>query len=160
HSIEPANKNQSIKNNALPGKYYLCCFDIEGQEQSWKTEVQGLIRGEPVAVGDTILTGTVEGMLYALDRKTGKITWTFDTKSKFALPVVDNGVVYVTGEKELLAIDLASGRKLWGVSPKKFSPTDVPVIFNSVVYMVAQDSNLYAIKTDPPATAAKNKEAE
>ncbi len=148
-----AKKTQSaVKNEAMPpGKYFACAFNCKEATALWKTEIKGLVKDAPVVADDSVLLSTNDGLLYALEKDIGKVRWTFDTKSNSAVPAYLNGTVFVNGTTELLAIDLKSGKEVWSVKPNSYSPTDKPVVVDSVVYMVAQDSNLYAIKTDPVA---------
>ena len=77
------------------------------------------MRSQPVVTSDTIFLSTVAGRLYALDRQTGCIKWTYSTErplrtsltlgragAKAALFVGDQGAT-------VHAIDAATGKLIW-----------------------------------------------
>ena len=55
------------------------------------------------------------GRLVALNRETGATEWTFELESAHP-PVVEGGVLYVTGGSQLHAVSAATGTRLWNVS--------------------------------------------
>jgi outer membrane protein assembly factor BamB len=53
--------------------------------------------------GDTVLIGTERGTVVALDARTGKQLWTFQTQGRItASPVVAGGVMYVASHDGML----------------------------------------------------------
>jgi outer membrane protein assembly factor BamB len=69
----------------------------------------------PVVSGNTVIFGSGDQTVYALDAVTGKLKWSFATGDVVhASPAVANGVVYIgSWDRNLYAIDLASGREKW-----------------------------------------------
>jgi outer membrane protein assembly factor BamB len=69
----------------------------------------------PVVSGNTVIFGSGDQNVYALDAVTGKLKWSFATGDVVhASPAVANGVVYIgSWDRNLYAIDLASGREKW-----------------------------------------------
>jgi len=84
-------------------------------------------RGTPTVSGERIFTFGAEGVLHAIDLKSGRALWRVDTHQKFgvrkgffgaaASPLVDDRAVYVNvgGPKGagLVAFDKSSGKVLW-----------------------------------------------
>jgi polyvinyl alcohol dehydrogenase (cytochrome) len=80
---------------------------------------------QPTVVGDRVFIGSMKGLVYALDAKTGCLHWSVKTVAGVrATPVVDNlpatnpprHVVYVGDvEANLYALDAQTGRQLWRV---------------------------------------------
>ena len=69
----------------------------------------------PVVSGSTVLFGSGDQHVYALDALTGKLKWSFPTGDVVhASPAVANDVVYIgSWDRNLYALDLASGRERW-----------------------------------------------
>jgi outer membrane protein assembly factor BamB len=84
--------------------------------------IEGFVETKPLVSGDRVVFGAWDGCLYALDRRTGTLAWKWqgDKPSPFyspaaCWPVAANGRVFiVTPNPWMTAIDLASGRELWG----------------------------------------------
>jgi len=80
------------------------------------------VETKPLVSDDKVVFGAWDGWLYALDRRTGKLVWKWqgDKPSPFyspaaCWPVAANGRVFiVTPDPWMTAIDLASGREIWG----------------------------------------------
>ncbi|MCX6569005.1 MAG: PQQ-binding-like beta-propeller repeat protein [Candidatus Aminicenantes bacterium] len=84
--------------------------------------VEGFVETKPLVAGDKVIFGAWDSCLYALDSKTGKLVWKWqgDKPSPFyspaaCWPIAANGRVFiVTPNPWMTAIDLATGRELWG----------------------------------------------
>jgi outer membrane protein assembly factor BamB len=59
------------------------------------------------------------GALFALDQRTGRERWRFQTRARFGPVSVGPDAVYVPSDRGLFAIDRATGRKRWQA---RFSP--------------------------------------
>ncbi len=80
---------------------------------------------QPTVVGGRVFIGSMKGLVYALDAKTGCLHWSVKTVAGVrATPVVDNlpatnpprHIVYVgDSEANLYALDAQTGRQLWRV---------------------------------------------
>jgi len=44
---------------------------------------EGAVGAPPLAMADVVFIGSLDGMLYALDRRTGEVAWSFDTTRTF-----------------------------------------------------------------------------
>jgi outer membrane protein assembly factor BamB len=104
----------------------------------------------PAIVGDgKVYLGETDfpagGFIYAFDAATGKIIWTLNLGNggagTFALA---NGVLYTNssdGTDGFLALDAATGRKLWG----SLNTAGLPVVANGVIYGFPKSGQLVAL---------------
>jgi outer membrane protein assembly factor BamB len=73
------------------------------------------ILGSPAIVGDTVYVGDAEGMLHAVDIKTGKPRWTYKAEDGFeTTPLVAGGRVFIGDLGGVFhAVNAADGKKAW-----------------------------------------------
>lgn len=64
------------------------------------------LSGAPTVIGDHIITGGLDGRVYMLEKKTGKLVWTFDTAREFTTL---NGVAGNGGSVDNASIIAANG---------------------------------------------------
>jgi len=84
--------------------------------------IEGFVEAKPLVSDDRVVFGAWDGCLYALDRKTGKLVWKWqgDRPSQFyspaaCWPVAAGGRVFIVAPNPwMTAIDLATGREIWG----------------------------------------------
>ncbi|RKX32235.1 MAG: hypothetical protein DRP71_12315 [Verrucomicrobia bacterium] len=134
--------------NGLKGGAYLVAFSLVDDSKIWearlgsngsmklhKTETSGFMANmdlsghpRPVIIGDTvILTGD---QMIAINLDNGTEKWRYKLgayngglKLAYARPVIADGVIYATGKKKLVALDLATGKEIWkGKAPKGTLP--------------------------------------
>lgn len=84
--------------------------------------IDGFIEARPLVAGGLVVFGAWDGRLYALEAKTGRMVWTWqgEQASPFyapaaCWPVAAAGRVFIVApDRMMTAIELASGRELWG----------------------------------------------
>ena len=84
--------------------------------------IEGFIETRPLVAGGMVVFGAWDGRLYALEARTGRTAWTWqgEQKSPFyspaaCWPVAAAGRVFIVAPDQMMtAIELASGRELWG----------------------------------------------
>ena len=141
----------------------LCAYDAVSEQQKWSVRV-GTVSNSvtmdsfPVAADGVVCVFDINsGTLYAFDAVSGKRKWVASADAKnFAsvVPVIANGVVYISGTK-LYAFDAVSGQQKWALTMSSFtSPTDAratadlttPAIADGVVYVVSSwNRQLFAL---------------
>ena len=57
-----------------------------------------------------------------------------------------DGVVYLSSQKEFLALSGDTGEILWRSAPDQYEPAAGPVLGDNKILFVGQDSNLYGYK--------------
>jgi len=79
----------------------------------WRTHIGKFSRA--VAVADTVYAGTMDGLIYALDRHNGKVRWQVSTGGAiWGSPVLRQGRLYVgSDDGNLYALAAADGHLLW-----------------------------------------------
>jgi outer membrane protein assembly factor BamB len=118
----------------------------------WKVKIPGDLkaglRSSPVADAQRVYIGSLDGHVYAFDRKSGKQAWKFQTGgSVWAPPLVADGAVYIGSEGgNFYALDAATGKVL-----DSFDSAQKPVIHSGaavaggLVFFGANDNYLYAL---------------
>ncbi len=96
------------------------------------------------AVGDRIVLGGRDKLVYCLNARTGKPFWTFPTKARVdSSPAIAGSRVYIgSNDGHFYVLDLITGKKLWDFeagAPLSASPA----IAESRVVIGAQDGRLY-----------------
>jgi outer membrane protein assembly factor BamB len=91
-------------------------LDMQGKKL-WQTELNGAIVGSPITdeTNEKIYVGTIGQSFYALDAKTGKVTWQFDTKSSlWSAPLFAEGTLLICDEAgTVYSVDPITGKALW-----------------------------------------------
>jgi outer membrane protein assembly factor BamB len=91
---------------------------IRGNPQPvWRTDVGRGIVGAPALTEDVVALSQVDRQVTLLDRSTGEIIWRHRVGANLGSgPLVDYDRLYVasqTGDGEVMALDLRTGRQLW-----------------------------------------------
>ena len=71
-----------------------------------------------VATADLAFVGSDNQRVYAIDTKTGKVSWQYKTGAAALVYAVANGVVYATADTMLYALNAADGSLLWQYQAK------------------------------------------
>jgi len=96
--------------------------NVSGLRLRWEFEAGSGITGTPAVVGNRVIFGSWDGRLYAVERLSGKVLWTFEAGLRsyppdrqlgiFASPAVVGNAVYVASDR-LFKLDLDTGKLLW-----------------------------------------------
>ena len=133
----------------------------------WRFKTGNKVRSTPAILGDTLVVGSDDGNLYALNATTGALRWTFRTRGRVASsPAIADGKVYFeSGDLNVYAVDLATGKLRWKSAlaaelpspealPLSFVPAEYglwdyylssPTIAAGALYIGGGDGNLYAL---------------
>jgi outer membrane protein assembly factor BamB len=108
---------------SLDGNLY--CLNIANGDKIWKFETAAEderkpIRSSPATDGHVVVFGCDDGILYAVDRLTGKETWKFATgESIFASPVITGERVIVGSlDGKAYCLEVRTGRLSWSFDTK------------------------------------------
>ena len=118
-----------------------------------------LLVSSPVVVGNNVVIGGRDGVVYSLDLATGRVRWRGRTTGKIrATPAVAEGVVVVgSWDGRVYAFDLATGRERWvnrtvgdTLDSKKFgfdrrAIQGSPAIAGGQVFIGSRDGGFYGI---------------
>jgi outer membrane protein assembly factor BamB len=118
----------------------------------------------PAVARGVVYFGTGEGMLFALDARTGAERWAFETADTIhSSPAVAGGTVYVGNmESRLYAVDAATGEERWHFQAGTDSTyhnqhglQSSPVIAHGRVYIGGRDGGLHVVDAETGAALWK-----
>lgn len=136
-------------------------FDAKNGHKLWSVQLTSEVLTPIVYAQDHLLLQTVNGHLWALDPKDGKVQWTFSMNQPSLIlravstPTVHDGVVYAGfADGTLAALSLSTGAELWHArvaiahgSNELARMVDVaarPVVADGQVFAAAYQGNLAA----------------
>ena len=91
----------------------------------------GVYAPTPVVANRLVIFGTLEGDLFAVDRATNELKWSFHAEGVIGPIALDNGAVYFgTSSGSAYSVDLASGHEKWKIA----APLGLPLVSNSSLY--------------------------
>jgi outer membrane protein assembly factor BamB len=139
----PAVANGKVYTGADDGNIY--CLDAATGSQLWKTNAGGVtncllnsgfsafpVRCSPMVSNGKVYAGALDGNLYCVDAKNGKILWTRQTGGPIlATPTIDDNSVYVASctqpiNGKLCKLDASTGAVIWNI--------DVPYVLNRTLW--------------------------
>ena len=115
-------------------------------QKRWEFATGGEILGTPAWTDDTIVFGSGDGKVYALDRD-GKQRWVFDAGLPvYGWPLIDSGTVYIGDNGgRMHALNLADGKVRWTFTRADYAIESKPAIWKDMIVFGAWDGYLYAL---------------
>lgn len=126
------------------------CYGASDGELRWKFETKGPLKacGAYDEKSGFVLFGSFDGNVYALDGKTGKEQWRYNTGDVvFSNPLINDEDVYIGGlDKRIHALSLSDGSLLWSVETcgRIFA---IPVVAKDSLWIGSCDGRLYELKS-------------
>lgn len=115
-------------------------------DELWRVSTGGTIESSPAVVDGTVVIGSNDGTLYALDIASGAKIWTFDAGSPVdGSPTISDGIVYVgTQNGILVAVDFSDGTEIWRFEGTREGTS--PLVVDGTVFAGSWQSNtLFAL---------------
>ena len=110
----------------------------------WSFRTDYFVQGSPLIVNERVILAT-DHKVYALNLESGQLIWETATGEEGAFmgpPAYEDGVIYTTGGKLLLALNAETGEEIWRVEkPEMFLGLAVA---NGSIYVGNWDHYLYA----------------
>ena len=112
----------------------------------WTFATGGEILGTPAWSNQTLVFGSGDGKVYALDAG-GQQRWAFDAGLPvYGWPLIADGVVYIGDNGgRMYALSLADGSLRWKYERADFSIESQPALWNDLLVFGAWDGYLYAL---------------
>lgn len=106
--------NLLVQGNAIDG---MTAYDRDSGQQVWHLNILNGVEAGAALINDRLFFGANDGQFYSINAKTGKVLWTFPSRSEnISEPLLDttNGIVYfLSGANVVYALEAESGRQLW-----------------------------------------------
>ena len=114
--------------------------------RQWHKALKGGIYSTPVTDGNSLFIGDDIGCMYALDLRSGKTLWTFDTGMRIVgSPAVSEGVVvFGSANYNIYGLDAQTGNELWHITTAQ-AVMGAATIHNGVAYIGGGDGRMFAI---------------
>ncbi|HMA53674.1 MAG TPA: PQQ-binding-like beta-propeller repeat protein, partial [Acidobacteriota bacterium] len=138
------------------GDHVFRAIDLASGRLVWQAEgIEGFVETKPLVAEDRVVFGAWDGRLYAFDRATGQAVWTWRGKHESPFyspaacwPVAGNGRVFVVApDPWMTAIELGSGRELWGTDNWAVRESIGVSADGGRVYVRTTDGRIAAIST-------------
>ena len=115
-------------------------------ERVWHKALKGGIYSTPVTDGKSLYIGDDVGVIYALDTKTGKTRWTFDTGMRIVgSPAVSEGVVvFGSANYTIYGLHAKTGKQLWHITTNQ-AVMGAATIHEGIAYIGGGDGRMFAI---------------
>lgn len=110
--------------------------------------IEDLLIATPALVDEILYFGTSEGLVLAMNGKTGKQVWKYETKQgreiHSAPAVTDDSVIIGGRDKLLYCLDRATGKERW-LFPTRAGNDNSPVVVGDRVFFGSGDKFLYEV---------------
>ena len=135
----------------------MVALDLSGLYR-WSFDCSDNIVTSPVVVGDTLVFGSEDRNVYALDARSGALLWKYSTGGAVvASPTLDgNNVIIGSDDGLVYAFDASSGETQWVFLTD--DAVEAPLISeNGIIFIASRDMNLYAVQATSGKQIWKNK---
>src|SRR6266508_3699003 len=119
-------------------------LDRHTGEVLWSFNTVSFVQASPLIVDERVYFAT-DRALYALDLLTGGLQWQAPTGNEGAYmgaPAYEDGIIYTTGGKYLLALDSTNGKELWRIEHSDMFTA--LAVANGLIYVGNFDGYFYA----------------
>ena len=121
----------------------------DGGVTQWMRTLALPLRGSLAIIGGKLIAGGQDGRVYAFNRKTGEIIWSYTHGARFnGHPVGADSRVYLgSDDGNLLALDGSTGRLLWRYRTR--GPVRGPAaVVNGAVHFGSGDGYFYSVNAE------------
>jgi outer membrane protein assembly factor BamB len=111
----------------------------------WRAFLGGSCRGSATVAGNLVFAGATDMKLYALDKATGQVKWSYLTQGDVCTKplVVGDAVYFGSGDGKLYAVT-TSGKLKWAFAAKEGIYSS-PIYSDGLVLFGSNDAHFYAV---------------
>lgn len=115
---------------------------------AWKFKTNDIIWAVPAIYNETLVVGSFDKHIYALNALTGEKIWSFTTgATNVATPLISEGIVYVGSlDSDFYALDLKTGKEIWKYKGGNWFWAKAAIVGN-LVYAPCLDNKVYVFDT-------------
>jgi|GEM_PF-3940740 len=125
----------------------LYAVDVNTPAEIWRVKAQNPILSTPVVADGTLFTQHFsDNALTALDIKTGKLKWMFQTAGQvyYNPAVINNTAYFFTAAKYVYSVDIKTGEMKWRIKLSSDFPSFEPVIYKDLFLFYSLDTSITA----------------
>ncbi len=121
------------------------CYDFSGNIK-WRTAAKRAVTGSPHYYDNVIYITSLDGILYAIDAKSGWIIWRFRMKSgSISTPTTNEKHIYVgSTDNTFYCINIKSTKKVWSYDTDN-QINSSPVFYKGAIYFCNIDGMVYSL---------------
>lgn len=144
-----------FRDNVTHSSYVSTPGNIVYDTKAWQFSAESPVRSTPLINNNTIYFGTAKGDFFAIDKKTSKVKWRYNTgKAIHSSAACYNGKLYFSDNGQTLyCLQEANGQLAWKLKlgdkldyPWRFDYYySSPVLFENKLYIGSDDGHLYAV---------------
>ncbi len=106
----------------------------------WKYDIESAIEAAPLVIDNKVVFGALDGVLRALDTKTGKLIWDYKTENQIigsANIWIDNGkklIIVGSYDYNLHCVNPSTGKAVWKIETDNFINGSPAIFHNKIVF--------------------------
>jgi eukaryotic-like serine/threonine-protein kinase len=139
----PLIHNDVIYFGAESGDFF--CSDFSGKIR-WRISAKRAVTSSPRIQNDVVYFSSIDGMLYAIDAKTGWTLWRFRMdRGSISTPFITDRFAYIgSADGQIYCINLQSAKEIWHFKTEH-QVSSSPIIYKDALYCGSVDGNLYCL---------------
>lgn len=121
------------------------CYDFSGNIK-WRTAAKRAVTGSPHCYNNVIYITSLDGVLYAIDAKSGWIIWRFRMESgSICTPTTNENLIYVgSTDNTFYCVNIKSTKKVWSYDTDN-QINSSPVFYKGAIYFCNIDGMVYSL---------------
>jgi len=121
------------------------CYDFSGNIR-WRTAAKRAVTASPHFYDHVIYITSLDGILYAIDAKSGWVIWRYRMESgSISTPTTNENHIYVgSTDNSLYCINIKSANKVWSFATDN-QVNSSPVFYKGAVYFCNVDGLVYSL---------------
>jgi outer membrane protein assembly factor BamB/tRNA A-37 threonylcarbamoyl transferase component Bud32 len=121
------------------------CYDFSGNIK-WRTAAKRAVTGSPHHYNNVIYIASLDGVLYAIDAKSGWVIWRFRMENgSICTPTTNENHVYVGAtDNNFYCVNIKSTKKVWSFETDN-QINSSPFFYKGAVYFCNVDGMVYSL---------------